>query len=86
MTAQDKTPAIREPLNMTQAFELPFPLEEYRNRLGRVQSEMASRGLDLMMVHTLENTYYLSGYRTIGYYSYMAFLVPPRAIPSTCRA
>ncbi|MDP6618709.1 MAG: Xaa-Pro peptidase family protein, partial [Nitrospinota bacterium] len=66
---------------MTQTFELPFPLEEYRNRLGRVQAEMASRGLDLMMVHTLENTYYLSGYRTIGYYSYMAFLVPPEGDP-----
>ena len=66
---------------MTQAFNLPFPLEEYRDRLGRVQSEIASRGLDLMMVHTLENTYYLSGYRTIGYYSYMAFLVPPEGDP-----
>ncbi len=66
---------------MAQAFDLPFALEEYRGRLEKVQAETASRGLDLMMVHTLENTYYLTGYRTIGYYSYMALLVPSSGDP-----
>lgn len=66
---------------MTQPFDLPFPLEEYRGRLRKAQSEMASRGLDLLMVHAPENSYYLSGYRTIGYYSYMALLVPPEGDP-----
>ncbi|MFQ5691784.1 MAG: M24 family metallopeptidase [Nitrospinota bacterium] len=66
---------------MTQPFDLAFTLEEYRGRLERVQSEMASRGLDLLMVHTPENNYYLTGYRTIGYYSYMALLVSPQGDP-----
>lgn len=66
---------------MVQAFELPFSLEEYRGRLKKVQAESARRDLDLLMVHTLENTYYLTGYRTIGYYSYMALLVPPSDDP-----
>ncbi len=66
---------------MLQAFELPFSLEEYRGRLKKVQAESATRDLDLLMVHTLENTYYLTGYRTIGYYSYMALLVPPSGDP-----
>lgn len=66
---------------MAQAFDLPFTLEEYRGRLEKLQAEMASRGLDLMMVHTLENAYYLTGYRTIGYYSYMALLVPSSGDP-----
>jgi Xaa-Pro dipeptidase len=67
---------------MTQAFDLPFTVEEYRGRVQRVQAEMASRGLDLLMVHAPENSYYLSGYRTIGYYSYMALLVPPEGDPA----
>ena len=66
---------------MAQAFDLPFTMEEYRGRLEKLQVEMASRGLDLMMVHTLENAYYLTGYRTIGYYSYMALLVPSSGDP-----
>ncbi|MEE8110738.1 MAG: Xaa-Pro peptidase family protein [bacterium] len=66
---------------MTRPFDLPFTLEEYRGRLEKVQAEMASRALDLLMVHAPENAYYLSGYRTIGYYSYMTLLVPPEGDP-----
>ena len=51
----------------TTPFDLPFSDDEYRDRLRRVQKEMAERGLDLMLVHTLENAYWLTGYRTIGY-------------------
>lgn len=56
--------------------DLPFPLEEYRSRLGRLQAAMAERKLDVLMIHTPENNYYLSGYRSIGYYSYTALIVP----------
>lgn len=68
-------PAGAEPL------DLPFSVSEYRDRLGRVQAEMAERGLDLMMVHQLENTYWLTGYRTIGFYSYMVLFVPVEGEP-----
>ncbi|MGH7266615.1 MAG: M24 family metallopeptidase [Candidatus Rokuibacteriota bacterium] len=56
--------------------DLPFATEEYRARLARVHAAMAERGLDVLLVHTPENNYYLTGYRTIGYYSYTALIVP----------
>ena len=65
----------------TTPFDLPFSADEYRGRLQRVQNEMAARGLDLMLVHTPENAYWLTGYRTIGYYSYMCLLVPAEGDP-----
>jgi Xaa-Pro dipeptidase len=43
---------------------------------------MASREIDLLMVHSPENSYYLTGYRTIGYYSYMALWVPREGDPA----
>jgi Xaa-Pro dipeptidase len=64
-----------------QPFDLPFAIEEYRGRLRRVQEEMARRGLDLLMIHTPENNYWLSGYRTIGYYSYMVLFIPAAGDP-----
>ena len=51
---------------MAQPHDLPFPVEEYRSRVSRVQAEMAKRGIDVLMINHLENIYYLSGYRTIG--------------------
>jgi Xaa-Pro dipeptidase len=61
--------------------DLPFTIEEYRARLGRVHGEMAALDLDLLLVHPLENTYWLTGYRTIGFYSYMCLMVAPGADP-----
>ena len=61
--------------------DLPFTIEEYRARLGRVHGEMAALDLDLLLVHPLENTYWLTGYRTIGFYSYMCLMVAPGAAP-----
>jgi Xaa-Pro dipeptidase len=42
---------------------------------------MASRALDVLLVHTPENIYYLSGYQTPGYYWYMALVVPLEGDP-----
>jgi Xaa-Pro dipeptidase len=61
--------------------ELPFPVEEFRERLARVRKAMAARGLDALLVHTPENIYYLSGYQTPGYYCYQCLLVPANADP-----
>ncbi|WP_366658370.1 Xaa-Pro peptidase family protein [Fodinicurvata sp. EGI_FJ10296] len=66
---------------MTTAFDLPFSIEEYRSRVTAVQAEMARRGIDALLVHTPENIYYLTGYRTLGYYSYMMLVVPPEGDP-----
>jgi Xaa-Pro dipeptidase len=66
---------------LPQPNDLPFPIDEYRARVGRVQNEMARRGIDVLMINNLENIYYLSGYRTIGYYSFMALFVPASGDP-----
>src|SRR5512143_967697 len=66
---------------MSQAIELPFSVDEFKSRVASVQVEMASRTIDVMMINHLENIYYLSAYRTIGYYSFMAFFVPAAGAP-----
>ena len=63
------------------AMELPFTVEEFCGRVTRVQEEMQRRGIDVLMVNHLENIYYLSGFRTIGYYSFMALFVPASGQP-----
>jgi len=60
---------------------LPFTQEEYDARLAAVQAEMNARGFDVLMMNDPENIYYLSGFRTIGFYSYMALLVPAHGRP-----
>jgi len=37
---------------------------------------MSERAIDVLLVHSPENIYYLSGYQTPGYYWYMALVVP----------
>lgn len=66
---------------MTSAFDLPFELTEYADRLARVRQEMNRRGIDVLMINHLENIYYLTGYRTIGFYSFMALFVPGEGDP-----
>jgi len=67
---------------MATPHDLPFTVEEYRARLGRVQKEITARGVDVLMVTHLENIYYLTGYRTIGFYSFMALFVQPSGDPT----
>jgi Xaa-Pro dipeptidase len=66
---------------MTQPIDLPFSIDEFRSRVRAVQAEMARRNIDIAMVNHLENIYYLSAYRTIGYYSFMALFVPVEGTP-----
>jgi Xaa-Pro aminopeptidase len=46
---------------------LPFPVDEYRDRLGRVRAAMAGRGMDLLYVTSPANLFYLTGYEAIWY-------------------
>lgn len=61
---------------MTAPSSLPFPQAEYDARLAAVQAAMETRGQDVLILNDPENIYYLSGFRTIGFYSYMALVVP----------
>ena len=62
-------------------FGLPFALEEYEARMARVKAAMDKAGIDLLMVTSPENIYWLTGYRTTGYYVYQIFLLPLSGTP-----
>jgi Xaa-Pro aminopeptidase len=47
-----------------------FSTEEFRARVRRAQAEMERRGIDLLLIHSPENIYYLTGYQTSGYFAY----------------
>ncbi|RWA59009.1 MAG: aminopeptidase P family protein [Mesorhizobium sp.] len=61
--------------------DLAFPIVEFQRRLKAVRQEMAKRRLDLLVVSTPENIYYLSGYHTVGYYSSQFLLIPRNGDP-----
>lgn len=50
-------------------------------RLAAVQDGMRAAGHDVLILNDPENIYYLSGFRTIGFYSYMALVVPVNGEP-----
>ena len=50
---------------------VPFPIEEYRDRARRVREEMARRDIDVLYVMSPSNLCYLTGFESIWY--------PPRA-------
>ena len=55
---------------------LPFAPEEYRRRLRAIRSEMARRGLDLLVVNDVANQHYITGYDGWSFYTPQAVLVP----------
>lgn len=56
--------------------ELVFPEAEFAGRLAAVRAAMDRRSVDTLLVHVPENIYYLSGYRTPGYYTYQCLALP----------
>ena len=60
------------------------PAEEYRERLGKVQDEIARRGLDGLVLFQPESVTWLTGFYTRGYSSFQCVLVPPEGDPLTC--
>jgi Xaa-Pro dipeptidase len=56
--------------------ELHFSLDEFAARLAALRQRMVAAGIDVLLLTTPENIYYLSGYQTPGYYFYLALVVP----------
>ncbi len=52
-----------------------FSNEEFLQRIRRVQSAMADEGLDVLLLHSPENIYYLTGHQTSGYFAYQVAIV-----------
>ncbi len=61
--------------------QLSFTVEEYQQRLAGVRARMQQREADLFLSHTPENIYYLSGYRTPGYYRYQCLALAHQGNP-----
>ncbi len=61
--------------------QLVFSVEEFQGRVRCVRQAMAETGLDLLLVHTPENIFYLTGYQTPGYYTYQCFILPLESEP-----
>src|SRR5690606_39921929 len=49
-----------------------FPREEYEQRTERLYAEMDRLGLDIFVLAAPDNTYYLTGYDSFGYYQFQA--------------
>lgn len=59
----------------------PFTAAEYADRLRRVRSAMAERGLDGCIITNPENIYYLTGLNHQGYFAYTSLIVPLEGEP-----
>ena len=60
---------------MIERNELPFPREEYRARLQKVRKRMEGTGIEVMLTTVPENIAYLTGYCTLGYFTYQILIV-----------
>lgn len=75
------------PLNCTGANQtitlniLPFSLSCYQDRLNIIQDALLSRGLSALLLFNPENIYWLTGYQTIGYFTFQTLLVPASGKP-----
>lgn len=56
--------------------EIGFTMEEFQARIQKVKNSMEKQGLDLLLVNTPENVFYLTGHKSPGYYMYMCLVVP----------
>jgi len=55
---------------------LAFEVGEYKTRVERVRARMGKKKIDLMLINTPENIFYLTGHHSPGYYMYMCLLLP----------
>lgn len=60
---------------MTEAAELPFSREEYARRLDQVRRRMDAAGVDVLLTAVPENIVYLTGYSTLGYFTYQLLVL-----------
>lgn len=54
---------------------LPFALDEYRDRLKAIRFEMARRNLDVLIVNDVANQHYITGYDGWSFYTPQVVLV-----------
>lgn len=60
---------------------LSFPIEEYRGRINALRERMARRHIDVALVTSPSNLFYLTGHQTTGYSYFQALVVPTEQEP-----
>src|SRR5215831_540691 len=60
---------------MTEPNPLTFTREEYAARLVRVRERMEKAGIDVLLTTVPENIVYLTGYSTLGYFTYQILIL-----------
>ena len=60
---------------------LPGPRRVYEERLARLQADLRERGLAGGLIFDPENLFWLTGYQTIGYFTFHATFVAPDSGP-----
>lgn len=61
--------------------ELAFPPEDYAERLAAVQTDLGSEGFGAALLFDPENIFWLTGFQTIGYFTFQALFVPASGQP-----
>lgn len=61
--------------------ELPFTEAEHERRIARARTAMVEAGVDAALLFDPENIFYLTGYQSIGYFTFQALLIPPEGKP-----
>ena len=59
-----------------------FSTDEFAARLARVREQMQVLDIDVLLVNTPENIYYLTGYQTSGYFAYQALIIGETGPPT----
>jgi Xaa-Pro dipeptidase len=60
---------------VTERSELPFSREEYAARLHNVRKRMERAGVEVMLTTVPENIIYLTGFATLGYFTYQMLIL-----------
>ena len=58
-----------------------FSTDEFRDRVRRVQERMGECGVDILLIHSPENIYYLTGHQTSGYFAYQVVILTQEGDP-----
>ena len=65
--------------------ELPFSPEEYAGRLQAVRRGMEAAGIEVLLTTVPENIVYLTGYSTLGYFTYQMLVISLDRSPTAVR-
>ena len=67
---------------MISGHELPFSREEHERRIDLAQRDLTMRGMAGALLFDPENVFWLTGYQTIGYFTFQCLYLPTLGRPT----